>query len=111
MRHGNFMEKRRFKRIDMSLPMRLRHILSNGKEEIVDTITSNVSYNGAFITEKTPESIKPEDNLHISLSIPRDNTRDFPFSRLTGKAKVVRVEESGVALEFNEEISRLLVAN
>lgn len=111
MRQGNFIKKRKFKRLDLSIPMKLRHILSNGKEAIVDTFTNNVSYNGAFITEIDPKSIRPEDNLQISLSVPRDNARDFPFSRLIGKARVVRVNESGVALEFNEEMTRLFVTN
>jgi hypothetical protein len=47
----------------------------------------------------------------MSLTVPRDNTRDFPFSRLIGKARIARIEEAGIALEFSEHMSRLFVAN
>lgn len=111
MRVGDIVEKRRFKRLDLSLPMRLRHISGTGKEDTIDSITANVSYNGAYVLDIDLKNLKPNDELHMTLSVPRDETRDFPFSRLTGRAKVIRVEEDGIALEFDEDISRLFVAN
>lgn len=111
MKPNTFKEKRKFKRIDLSLPMRLKRILSNGKEEIISAFTSNVSYNGVYIPEPDLKDINPEDSLHISLSVPRDNTRDFPFSRLTGMARVARIEREGIGLEFIGEIHRLFVAS
>ncbi len=109
MRAGDFIEKRRFKRLDMSLPITLKHVSDDGKENLINGVTSDVSYNGVFVKEVSPANLKPSDNLHISLNIPRDNTRDFPFSRLTGKAKIARIEETGIALEFGEYVSRLFV--
>ena len=111
MRAGGFIEKRRFKRLDMSLPVTLRHVSSGGKEELMNGFTSDVSYNGAFVRDIAPKDLNSNDSLHISLTVPRDNTRDFPFSRFTGKAKVSRIEEAGIALEFSEHVSRLFVAN
>ena len=111
MRTSDFTEKRRFKRLDMSLPVILKHVSDDGKDQIIDGFTSDVSYNGAFVKDVTPKDIKPNDNLHISLTVPRDNTRDFPFSRFTGKANVARIEETGIALEFSEHMSRLFIAN
>ena len=43
--------------------------------------------------------------------MPKDDRRDFPFSRLTGEAEVVRVEKDGVGLKFGEGMSRLFAAN
>jgi len=110
MRTDSFAEKRRFKRLDLSLPMRLKRVLSDGKEEVIDTFTSNVSYTGAYVSEVSLKDVNPEDSLQVSLSVPREDTRDFPFSRFTGRARVIRVEKNDIALEFNEDISRLCVA-
>ena len=111
MRAGDFVEKREFKRLDLSLPMKIRHVSDDGKAQEQDGATVNVSYNGACVVDININSIKPEDELNISLSVPRDDARDFPFSRLVGKARAVRVEKDGVALEFSEDMNRLFVAN
>lgn len=111
MRMGDFVEKRRSKRLGLSLPMKLRLVTEKGRGEAVEGITSNVSYEGAYIRNIDLKNIKPNDSLHISLSVPRDEARDFPFSRIIGGARVVRAENEACALEFNEDISRLFVAN
>ena len=111
MRGSDFVEKRRTKRLAMSLPMKLRRVTGEGKWEAVEAVTSNVSYNGAYVTDIDLKDIKPSDSLHITFSVPRDEARDFPFSRIIGKARVVRAEDETCALEFNEDISRLFVAN
>jgi hypothetical protein len=111
MRAADFTEKRRFKRLDLSLPMTVRNISEDGKEKAQKGSTINVSFNGAYIVDIGVKNIKPEDGLDVSLRVPRDDTRDFPFSRITGKARVVRVEKDGVAIEFAEDVSRLFVAN
>lgn len=111
MRSSDFVEKRKFKRLDLSLPTRVRYNLNGVKEKVQEGFTLNVSFNGAYIVNININDIKAGDNINVLLSVPRDDTRDFPFSRLAGKAKVVRVDENGVAVEFNENISRLFVAN
>ncbi|MFA4991172.1 MAG: PilZ domain-containing protein [Candidatus Omnitrophota bacterium] len=111
MRVSDFVEKRRFRRLGLSLPMKLRQIAGDGKAKSAEGVTINVSYNGAYVSDIDMKEIKQHDNLHISLSVPRDDARDFPFSRITGEARVVRVDKEGVALEFNDDVSRLFVAN
>lgn len=111
MRGVDFVEKRKFKRIPMSLPMKLRRVTESEKEEMVEAVTSNVSYNGAYLPDINTKGIKPNDNFHITFSVPRDEARDFPFSRITGNARVVRAEDDTCALEFSEDVSRLFVAN
>lgn len=111
MRVGDFVEKRRSKRLDLSLPMRIKCVSGDGEEKVQEGLTINVNYHGAYIGDINIQGIGPDDSVNISLSVPRDDTRDFPFSRLVGKARVVRVEKEGIALEFNEDISRLFVAN
>lgn len=111
MRSGDFTEKRKFKRLDLSIPTMVKCVSLKGKEELREGVTLNISYNGAYVGDMNIKDIKPEDSLKISLSVPRDETRDFPFSRLVGKARVIRVEKDGVALEFSKDMSRLFVAN
>ena len=111
MRGGDLKEKRKSKRLDLSLPMSIRHDSDDGKEKKQEGLAINVSYNGAYVVDISLKDMKPEDKINISLSVPRDDARDFPFSRIIGEARVVRVEKEGVALEFGDEISRLFVAN
>jgi len=111
MRPGIFAEKRKFERLNMSVPVKLKHVSDDGKEQLAEGFTSDVSYNGAFVKDLTLKNLKPNDNLRVSLTVPRDSIRDFPFSRFTGEAKIVRIEKDGVALEFSEHMLRLLVAN
>ena len=111
MRAGETIEKRRFKRLALEIPARIRCVTSEGKESVQEGVTINVSFNGAYVGDINIKNIKEEDNLNISLSVPREEARDFPFSRVVGKARVVRVEKDGVALEFNNDISRLFIAN
>ena len=111
MRGSDFVEKRRFKRLGLSLPMKLRRIADGGKAEAIDAVTVNVSYNGAYVIDIKLKDLRPHDKLHINLSVPRDDARDFPFSLITGNAEVMRVEKDGVGLEFNKDVSRLFVAN
>jgi hypothetical protein len=111
MKASEFIEKRKTKRLGLSLPMKLRRVTGDGKEETIEGVTSDVSYNGAYVINIDLKNIKPNDNLHISISIPRDEARDFPFSRIMGKARVVRAEKESCGLEFSEDISRLFIAN
>ena len=111
MRMSDFIEKRRSKRLDLSFPMKLRRVIEWALGEAMEAVTSDVSYNGVYIRDINSNDIKPNDNLHISLSIPRDEARDFPFSRITGNARVVRVEKGACGLEFSDTVSRLFIAN
>ena len=111
MRGVDFNEKRKSRRLDLSIPMSIRHKSDNGKEKTQEGLTINVSYNGPYLVDISLKDISPKDKINISLSVPRDDARDFPFSRVIGKAKVVKVDKEGVALEFGDEVSRLFVAN
>ncbi len=107
---SNFIEKRKFKRLELSLPVQLRQILSDGKEEVNNGVSSNISYSGVYIKDINAAGMMPGDNLNISILIPRAFAKEFPFSRLIGKAKIVRAEGDSAALEFDKDIHRLCIA-
>jgi len=111
MRAGEFAEKRQFKRLDLSLPTTLKSLSGDEKQREQEGVTLNISYNGAYVADIEIKNIKSDDTLKISISVPRDESRDFPFSRVVGKAKVIRVDKDGVALEFAEDVNRLFIAN
>ena len=111
MKAGDFVEKRKHKRLDLFLPVMLGGISNQGKVKEREGVTVNVSYNGAYIGDVKLEDINSNDILKISISVPREEARDFPFSRLAGKARVVRVDKDGIAVEFNKDVSRLFIAN
>jgi len=111
MRTSDFVEKRRSQRLDLSLPANIRHASGSENEKALKGTTIDVSFNGAYLGDINIINIKQEDVVKISISVPRDDARDFPFSRLAGKAKVVRVDDGGIAVDFDEDISRLFVAN
>ncbi|MFC1621360.1 PilZ domain-containing protein [Candidatus Omnitrophota bacterium] len=111
MRAADYSEKRQFKRLDLSFPTTLKNFTGDGEHREQEGVTLNVSYNGAYVADIEIKNIKVQDTLKISISVPREETRDFPFSRVVGKAKVIRVDKDGVALEFTEDVNRLFVAN
>ncbi|MFC1667025.1 hypothetical protein ACFL0P_04080 [Candidatus Omnitrophota bacterium] len=107
MKRASFSEKRRFRRMGLSFPMTLKY----ASGDVQEGVTTNVCFNGAYVTDIDTNNIRPTDSINISLRVPKDDARDFPFSRLIGKARVVRVEKDALALEFSDDISRLCVAN
>lgn len=107
----NFTEKRKFKRLKLSLPVQLRQFLNDGKEEVNNGVSSNISYSGVYIKDINAAGMIPGNSLNISILIPRAFAKEFPFSRLIGKAKVIRTEGGSAALEFNKDINRLLIAS
>lgn len=111
MKAGDFMEKRKAKRFDLSLPITVKHITDEGKEKMLSCQTGNVSYGGAYVLDINIKDLKVNDSLQISLTVPREEARDFPFSRLAGSARVTRVQKDGIGVEFKEDVSRLFIAN
>ena len=70
-----------------------------------------------FETERV-KAYAPNDVLVASVSIPEAQAREFPFTRLAGRSRVVRVDEMPaaesadgkrcrVALEFGEDLTVL----
>ena len=78
----------------------------------------NISLAGAYCTILPWRPLATDEVLAFSLSIPLEQQRAFPFSRLAGCGRVARAEELpqpdewgrkrwGLALEFGEEVMTL----
>ena len=107
-------EKRKYGRLELTLPIEVRKIGPPLELIFEEATTTNVSLSGAYFKTRIWKDVRPEEGVYISISIPREMRRHFHFSRLAGKAKVVRVEDlpgnaldplakQGIAIEFSSE--------
>jgi hypothetical protein len=86
-------ERRRFRRADLELPVTVRPLNDqNVPGEPVICQLREVSLAGLYCSVKAPSPFKLNDHVVCSVSVPRERTRVFPFTRLHSKGWVVRVE-------------------
>ena len=121
--HGpSFYERRGQRRIQLSVPAEFGKG-SGGKGELMYFSSGrslDVSTSGVRLVTSEPGPFTPGEVLAVSIGIPWETRRVFPFSRIVGFARVVRVieeeprrEEGGqrhVALEFLSHETTLLGA-
>ena len=110
-------ERRRGRRAAVPAPLVIRRSGSQGSGARVEEQASNVSLAGVYF--ETTKPYAPDEIVIASVSIPEPSqTRDFPFTRLAGRSRVVRVEELppedaggekrfGIALEFGSDVTAL----
>ena len=81
-------------------------------------MAKNVSLAGVYFETEGEDSYALNEFLMASVSIPEAERRAFPFARLSGSGRVVRVKQLpwqeaegrtrfGVALEFGDNITAL----
>lgn len=113
-------ERRRHERLDIALPIEVRR---RGKEMagemIFETATTvNLSFGGVYFKTHFRKPIDTGEHVSVAISVPREKFRFFPFSRLVGRARVVRIEElpgnaldplakQGIALAFSSDLISL----
>lgn len=104
-------EQRKDKRFEMNLSVLIKGLESEEKT-FRESMSKNISRSGVYFTASEWD-IEPQKELIVSVSIPREKTKIFPFSRLAGRAKVIRVDQfgqqrwQGVALEFSDDLTYL----
>ena len=108
MRRGDFLEKRKYKRIELSIPVSIKSCAKDTKKQSQEGLTLNISYNGAYVVNV--KNLKHNEEVNISIQIPKEEAGTFPMSRIAGRAKVVRMDDDGAGLEFDNDINRLFVA-
>ncbi len=86
-------ERRRFRRAELDVPVTLRPLLDGNEPGAPITgRLRDVSLAGLRCDIDASHAVKINDRLVCSLSIPRDYTRIFPFTRVHSKGWVLRVE-------------------
>ena len=111
-------ERRRGKRANVQAPLLIRRPGTQPNEPPAEEVAENVSLGGAYFRTSRKEAYAVNDVVIASVSVPESYTRVFPFSRVAGRSRVVRVIELlgpeasgpaqvGVALEFHKDLTAL----
>ena len=109
-------ERRRGRRIELAAPVQIRR--GGSAEPGADHVTDNLSVGGVYFETEAGETYQVDDIVTASVSVPEPQRRSFPFTRLAGRCRVVRVsplpsadpagrERFGIALEFSNDATVL----
>ena len=111
-------DRRRWNRVSLAVPVAMGTGAAEGGEGVSlwTGQTKDLSPTGVYVTSHEYGSIAPGDVLEVSIVVPKDARRFFPFSRILGPCRVVRKDEvqtpqgsaTGLALSFCEERMTLL---
>lgn len=84
---------------------------------IGEETTGNISLSGVYFETNQAEAYKVDDRVSVSVVVAPLDLKQFPFRRLAGRCRVVRVHELardsaggrrfGVALEFGQDLLAL----
>ena len=96
------MERRKYNRVKTPLPVRLR-VINDGKTKVLDLVTKDLSYTGAFIPTLT--SFPEGTRFKLDFTLPTDNLKAFKYieSLKSCAGKVVRSTPHGFAIRFDED--------
>ncbi|OGX39268.1 MAG: hypothetical protein A3C53_01920 [Omnitrophica WOR_2 bacterium RIFCSPHIGHO2_02_FULL_68_15] len=115
MKQGSAEERRRGRRVPMQASVLLRFLDEQPPSEHA---IRNVSLAGVYFETDQPGGLALHTQILASVSIPETERRTFPFTRLAGRGRVVRMDELpaqdgssprryGVALEFGKDLTAL----
>jgi hypothetical protein len=108
------------RRVSLEAPLRIGRLLPDGPEPFSERLTKNVSLAGFYFElsdhHATPYAV--DEVVLTSVSIPEPERRRFPFTRLAGRGRVVRViqlppqsadgaRRVGVGIEFGADLLAL----
>ena len=95
-------ERRKHNRFKIPLPVRLKAI-DSGINKVLDLITKDISYTGAFIP--TLSSFPEGSKFKLDFTLPTDNHEEFrDIESLQGcSGTVVRSHPHGIAIQFERD--------
>lgn len=110
-------ELRRGKRAPIEVPVLIRRTGAHSAASR-EEVAKNVSLAGVYFETEEGHPYVSNDIVMASVSVPEERSREFPFTRLAGRGRVVRVEEIssrsesgrkrfGIALEFGQDLTAL----
>ena len=111
-------ERRRQRRAQLQAPLLIRRLSRAGADAFQQETAINVSLAGVYFESDQTQAYAPNDIVTASVSVPEAQQRDFPFTRLAGRGRVVRIiplaeaeashpRRIGVAVEFGEDLTVL----
>jgi len=107
-------ERRRSRRVILQAPLVIRRG-PHQREPTKPLVTKDIGLAGLYFEAGTDERFTVNEVLTASLSVPEPHRREFPFTRVVGRGRVVRVHRLqdeaeprvGVAIEFGDEVTAL----
>ena len=110
-------ERRRGRRLNLQAPLLIRRIGTHEPEPFKEQMTENLGLAGVYF-ETDDAGFEVNEVVMTSVSIPEPQRREFPFTRLAGRGRVVRVNQLdsasgdvrkkyGIALEFGDDLTAL----
>ena len=121
MEEARGIDRRRHRRIDLTVPILARRNTDGNAATFKQGVAKNLSLAGVYFTTAGWKELEADEVMTVSVSVPPEKVRNFPFSRLAGRGRVVRVDELakvasegptlyGIALEFGEDLTVLTAA-
>ena len=109
-------ERRHGRRVEVEAPLAIRRLGEHTSR--VAQVTKNVGLSGVYFETERAEDYTVNDMFLTSVSVLEPQRREFPFTRLAGSSRVVRVSELspsqedgptrfGIALEFGNDLTAL----
>ena len=86
-------ERRRGRRVEVRAPLLIRRVGTDDSESFLEEVAQNVSLEGIYFRTSRSQAYAVDDLVIASVSLSDPQTRVFPFSRLFGRGRVVRVSE------------------
>jgi hypothetical protein len=115
MPQGN-VELRRGRRVTLQASVLLKPADAGPDAAFEERRVGNISLAGVYFEIDGANPYAVEDVVMTSVAIPESQRRDFPFTRLIGRGRVVRVDtlppregrpRFGVALQFGADVTAL----
>ena len=112
----NRVERRRGRRADIQAPILIRRLDTAEPEAFTELVVKNISLAGVYFETAEKDAYHVDQVVITSVSVPEGQRHDFPFTRIAGRSRVVRVEplpsasdgaRYGIALEFGFDITAL----
>jgi hypothetical protein len=113
-------ERRRGRRVNVEAPVLVRRIDGAASRPFQEHKARNIGLTGVYFEAESENnhSFAVNDVVTASVSVPEGQRRDFPFTRVIGRGRVVRVTEVptqgqnhrtriGIALEFGNDVTAL----
>ncbi len=114
-----FENRRRWERIPLAVPVSISYqVAADECGTSSNAWCTAVSVGGMFMMTKDGQAFRPEEILAVSMRIPREARRAFPFSHVAGHCRIVRIEPTvgpegrayGLALAWCEDSMTFLGA-
>ena len=95
-------ERREMERFDLGLFPRIQVQSGERAPEVMERVTENVCAGGAYFNTSDPFSLETRVSLYMTLEVPvQKNRSSNHLTRIEIAGKVIRSEERGMAIQFN----------